>query len=246
VWADRLAAARAFAAYLQTIDPSTEIPPVGVFGGHYQRPVPYLWSQRDIARLLDAARALRPPLKAATCEALFGLLAVTGMRVGEAVALQRDDVDLASGVITIREQTAKLERARLIPVHSTTITALERYVEARDRLCPRPRSSRFFLSPRGAAWDRHQVTRTLREITIALGLRTETVHPRTHDLRHSFAVRALLDAEHAGVPVDQRIAALATYLGHQAPSDTYWYLTATPELMGLAAKRLDQRFGARS
>jgi integrase len=91
-----LAAARAFAAHLHTIDPATEIPPVGAFGGHYQRPAPYLWSQRDIARLLDAARALRPPLKAATCEALFGLLAVTGIRVGEAVALERDDVDLAA------------------------------------------------------------------------------------------------------------------------------------------------------
>ena len=245
-WAARLAVARGFAAYLQTIDPATQIPPVGVFGGHYRRPAPYLWSEQDIGRLLEAARGLRPPLKAATCEAIFGLLAVTGMRVGEAVALERDDVNLATGVITIREQTAKLERARLIPVHATTITALERYLTARDRLCPQPRCNRFFLSPRGGPWDRSQVTRALREITIALGLRTATAHPRTHDLRHSFAVRTLLDAELAGVPVDQRIATLATYLGHAAPSDTYWYLSATPELMGLAAQRLDQHFGARS
>ena len=187
-WADRLAAARGFAAYLKTIDPTTEIPPAGVFASGYRRPTPYLWSQQDIDRLLDAARALRPALKGATCEALFGLLTVTGMRVGESVALERDDVDLAAGVITIREQTAKLERARLIPVHPTTITALERYLQTRHRLCPRPCTNRFFLSPRGGAWDRHQVTRALREITIALGLRTQTVHPRTHDLRHSFAV----------------------------------------------------------
>jgi integrase len=245
-WANRLGACRGFAAYLQTIDPTNEIPPAGVFAGGYRRPAPYLWSQQDIGRLLDAARTLRPALKAATCEALFGLLGVTGMRVGEAVALERNDVDLAAGVITIAEQAAKLERARLIPVHPTTITALERYLQTRDRLCPRPRSTRFFLSPRGGAWDRNQVTKTLRQITIALGLRTRTVHPRTHDLRHSFAVRILADAQQAGIPVDERIAVLATYLGHKAPSDTYWYLSTTPELMGLAAQRLDQRFGAQS
>lgn len=244
-WANRLGAARGFAAYLKTIDSETEIPPAGVFAGGYRRPAPYLWSQQDISRLLDAARALRPALKAATCEALFGLLAVTGMRVGEAVALERDDVDLAAGVITIREQTAKLERARLIPIHHSTITALERYLQTRDKLCPRPHSARFFLSPRGHAWDRNQVTRAVREITTTLGLRTQTTRPRTHDLRHSFAVRTLTDAQQAGIPVDERIAVLATYLGHKAPSDTYWYLSATPELMGLAADRLDQRFGAR-
>lgn len=245
-WAGRLGAVRGFAAYLQTIDPETEIPPPGVFASGYRRPAPYLWAEQDIGRLLDAARALRPALKAATCEAMFGLLAVTGMRVGEAVALDRDDVELTAGVITIRQQVAKLERARLIPLHDSTIAALQRYLNARDRLCPRPHSTRFFLSPRGHAWNRHQVTGALRQITIALGLRTETVHPRTHDLRHSFAVRALTDAQQAGIPVDERIAVLATYLGHQAPSDTYWYLSATPELMGLAAQRLDQRFGARS
>jgi integrase/recombinase XerD len=245
-WATRLAIARGFAAYLQTIDPATEVPPADVFAVRYQRPAPYLWSDADIRRLLEATRALRPPLKAASFEVLFGLLAVTGMRVGEALALERDDVDLDEGVITIREQVAKLERARLVPLHPTTVDALARYVRTRERLCPRPRSGTFFLSANGTALERSQVSRALRKIAAALGLRTETVHPRAHDLRHSFAVSTLIDRQRSGVQIDARIAALSTYLGHVSPAETYWYLTATPQLMQLAAHRLDLRFGGRS
>jgi integrase len=244
-WAARLAVARGFAAYLQTIDPATEVPPVEVFAVRYQRPTPYLWSQKDIGRLLDAARSLRPPLKAASYETLFGLLAVTGMRVGETVALERCDVSLEDGVITIQERVAKLERARLVPLHHTTVAALNRYADTRDRLCPNPRSETFFLSPSGGAIGRAEVSKTLREITARLGLRTQTVHPRAHDLRHSYAVRTLVDWQRSGVEVDERIAALSAYLGHVSPAETYWYLTATPELMGLAAGRLDRRFGGR-
>jgi len=155
-WAARLAVARGFAAYLQTIEPATEVPAADVFAVRYRRPTPYLWSQRDICRLLEAARALRPPLRAASYEALFGLLAVTGMRVGEALALEHDDVDLGDGVITIREQVAKFERARLLPLHPTTVEALERYAAARTRLCPRPRSTAFFLSATGSADSAHR------------------------------------------------------------------------------------------
>jgi integrase/recombinase XerD len=192
-WAARLSIARGFAAYLQTIDPATEIPPAGVFAVRYQRPIPYLWSQHDISRLLDAARALRPPLKAASHEALFGLLAVTGMRLGEALALEPGDVDLKTGVITIRAHSAKLERARLVPLHPTTIQALDRYVDTRARLCPEPRSNTFLLSSIGTSLDRSAVAKTLRELTTLLGLRTDTVHPTAHQLRHSFAVRTLID-----------------------------------------------------
>lgn len=245
-WAARLGIARGFAAYLQTIDPATEVPPADVFAVRYQRPAPYLWSDADIRRLLEAARTLRPPLKAASCEALFGLLAVTGMRVGEAIALDHDDVDLNDGVITIREQVAKLERARLVPLHATTVQALERYARTRARLCPQPSSSAFLLSATGTALDRSAVSKTLRTITTELGLRTETTRPRAHDLRHSFAVSTLIGWQRSGVQIDARIAALSTYLGHVSPAETYWYLTATPELMGLAAHRLDTRFGGRS
>jgi len=245
-WAARLAIARGFALYMQTIDPATEVPPAGVFAARYQRPTPYLWSGEDICRLLEAAGGLRPPLKAASHEALFGLLAVTGMRVGEALALESGDVDLEEGVIAIRQETAKLERARLVPLHPTTVQALRRYADARARLCPRPRSRAFFLSATGARIDRSEASKTLRKITTALGLRTETVHPRAHDLRHSFALSTLLGWQQAGVRIDERIAVLSTFLGHVSPADTYWYLTATPELMGAAAERLQRRFGGQS
>jgi integrase len=232
--------------FQQTIDPSTEIPPAGVFAVRDQRPTPYLWSQHDIRRLLDAARELRPLLKAASYEALFGLLAVTGIRLGEAITLTPDDVDLDQGVLTIRQQTAKLERARLVPLHPTAARALERYTETRTRLCPAPRSSTFFLSGTGTSLNRSAVAKTLRELTPTLGLRTETVRPHAHQLRHSFAVSTLMGWQRSGVVTDEQIAVLSTYLGHVSPAETYWYLTATPELMGAAAQRLERHLGGRS
>lgn len=241
-WAQRLAVARGFARYLQTIDPATQVPPSGVFPTRRHRPTPYLWSAGDIGRLLEAAGALRPPLRAATHQTLFGLIAVSGMRLGETVGLDRDDVDLSTGVITIRQ--AKFDRSRLVPMHPTTTDALGRYVADRDRLCPRPRSSAFFLTSVGTRLTRTGVDKTCREITTALGLRTATIHPRVHDLRHRFAIDTLIRWQRSEVNVDEHIAVLSTYLGHVAPADTYWYLSAVPELMGLAAQRLDQRFGA--
>lgn len=245
-WAARLSIARGFAAYMQTIDPATEIPPAGVFAVRYQRQTPYLWSQQDIARLLEAAHALRPPLKAATHEALFGLLAVTGMRLGEAIGLEPGEVDLGEGVITIRQRNAKLERARLVPLHPTTVRALERYAETRARLCPRPRSNTFFLSSAGTSLDRSGVGKTLRTLSTALGLRTDTTHPTAHHLRHSFAVSTLISWQRSGAVIDERIAVLSTYLGHVSPAESYWYLTATPELMGSAAQRLERHLGGQS
>jgi integrase len=244
-WAARLSIARGFAAYLQTIDPETEIPPAGVFAVHYQRPTPYLWSPHDISRLLDAAGRLCPPLKAASYQALFGLLAVTGMRLGEAIALEPDDVDLEGGVIMIRAPNVKLERARVVPLHPTTVRALERYAKTRARLCPRPSASTFLLSTIGTTLDRSEVAKTLRKLTTGLGLRTETVHPTAHHLRHSFAVSTLIDWQRSGVHIDEQIAVLSTYLGHVSPAETYWYLTATPELMNSASQRLQRHLGRR-
>ena len=242
-WAQRLAIARGFARYLRALDPATEVPPPGVFPTRRHRPTPFLWSQRDICRLLESTRALRPAVRAATYEALFGLLATCGMRVGEAVGLDRDDVDLRAGVITIRH--AKFDRPRLVPLHPTVTEALSRYAAVRDRLCPRPRARAFFVSSMGTRLDRSGVGKTLRKITTSLGMRTETVHPRAHDLRHSFAVDTLIRWQRSGLSVDEHIATLSTYLGHVSPADTYWYLSASPELMGLAADRLHARFGAR-
>jgi integrase/recombinase XerD len=242
-WAQRLAIARGFARYLRALDPATEVPPAGVFPTRRHRPTPFLWSQRDICRLLESTRALRPALRAATYQALFGLLATCGMRVGEAVGLDRDDVDLRAGVITIRH--AKFDRTRLVPLHPTVTEALSRYATERDRLCPRPRARAFFVSSAGTRLDRSGVGKTLRKITTALGMRTESVHPRAHDLRHSFAVDTLIRWQRSGLSVDEHIATLSTYLGHVSPADTYWYLSASPELMGLAAQRLHTRLRAR-
>ncbi|MGH9186622.1 MAG: tyrosine-type recombinase/integrase [Acidimicrobiales bacterium] len=167
---------------------------------------------------------------------------VSGMRVGEAVGLDRDDVDLAAGVITIRQ--AKFDRTRLVPLHDTTTAALQGYAAERDRLCPAPGSVAFFLSSAGSRLNRSDVAKSLRQITVDMGLRSATCHPTAHQLRHSFAVRTLIGWQRAGVSIDERIAALSTYLGHVSPADTYWYLSASPELMEFAAERLDARFGA--
>lgn len=241
-WAARLAVVRGFARYLQTIEPKTEVPPPGVFPARRHRPAPYLWSDEDIGRLLDGTRTLRPRLRAAGYEALFGLLAVSGMRVGEAVGLDRDDLDFASGVITIRH--AKFDRPRLVPLHATTNAALRAYAAERDRLFPARRSSAFFVSGAGTRLDRSAVAMVLRRITTDMGLRSATVRPTPHQLRHSFAVGTLVGWQRSGVRVEEHIAVLSTYLGHVSPNDTYWYLSASPELMALAAERLDARFGA--
>jgi integrase/recombinase XerD len=240
-WAKRLRIARGFAAYLQTIDPTAEIPPQDVFPVRRQRATPYLFSEQDICRLLAQARRLRNPMRAASYEALFGLLAVSGMRIGEALALQRSDVDLDAGVITIRK--AKGDRARLVPLHSTATEALRCYASERDRLCPRPRSRAFFLSSAGTPVLAVGLRAVFKEITTRTGIRTEDVRPRIHDLRHRFAVQTLIDWQRSGADIDRQIAALSTYLGHVSPADTYWYLSASPELMALAAERVHNRFG---
>jgi integrase len=240
-WAKRLRVARGFASYLQTIDPTAEIPPPDVFPVRRQRATPYLFSQQDIRRLLAEARRLRHPMRAASYEALFGLLAVSGMRIGEAVALERSDIDLDAGLITIRKP--KSDRARLVPLHPTAVEALHRYALVRDRLCPRPRSRAFFLSSAGTPVLDESLRKTFREITTRIGIRTDQVQPRIHDLRHRFAVQTLIDWQRADVNIDERIHVLSTYLGHVSPADTYWYLSASPELMALAADRLADRFG---
>ncbi len=240
-WAHRLGAVRGFASFLKTIEPSTEVPPPDVFGARQQRPVPYLWSGADIARLMEGARQLRPATWAATCETVFGLLAASGMRVGEAVALGRDDVDLVTGVVTVRD--TKFGRSRIVPVHASTTAALRSYANSRDESSPR--SQAFFVPYMTGALSTDSVRKAFKKITAQIGLRTELVRPRVHDLRHSFAVRTLINWLRAGVDVGIGMSALSTYLGHVNPVGTYWYLQASPELMELAAARLDGHFGGK-
>jgi integrase/recombinase XerD len=237
----RLGAVREFARYLATIDPATEIPPAGIWPSVARRPTPYLWSEADIRALLDGARRLNPPLRAATHETVLGLIAATGMRVSEAVGLRRDDLDSETGVITIRD--TKFGRSRLVPLHETTTSALCAYAQHRDALGREPRSAAFFVSNIGTALAYASVRHAFIEVTTAIGLRTATLKPRVHDLRHSFAVRTLINWHRSGVDIESRIAILSNYLGHVNPSGTYWYLSTSPELMELAADRLESRFG---
>ena len=241
-WAHRLGAARGFATYLKTIDPATEVPARGVLPSIAARRIPHLWSPTEVSALLEATRQLRPPLRAATHKALFGLIAVSGIRIGEAIGLTRDDVDLAGGVLTIRE--AKFGYSRLVPLHPSATEALRSYAVRRDRLCPEPGSRTFFLSGVGTALLAGGVHRTFNQLTTAIGMRTATARPRVHDLRHTFAVATLIDWHRSGVDLAGRMAVLSGYLGHINPAGTYWYLSASPELMALAAARLDDRYGA--
>jgi integrase/recombinase XerD len=240
----RLSAVRGFARYLHAIDPAAEIPPPGLLTVPRRRPAPYLYPPSEIAEVLRTTRRLQPPLRAVTYRTLLGLLAATGMRLGEALALSRDDVDLVDGLVTIRH--AKFDRMRLVPLHPSVTTALRGYASRRSRLCPAPRTDRFFLSVRGCVLRREEVERIFRVITARIGLRTGTVRPRIHDLRHSFAVRTLIDGHRDGLDISALLPVLSTYLGHVEPANTYWYLSAVPELMQLAAARLEQHETGRS
>lgn len=239
--AHRLGAVRGFAKYLKTIDPATEVPPCGIWRSTSPRPTPYLWSDADVLALLGAAHELEPQLRAATYETLFGLLAVSGMRVGEALRLCRDDIDMVAGVVTIRE--GKYRRERLVPLTPSSVAALRLYASRRDELTTSGCTTAFFVSTTGTPLRYGPLSVTFRDLTTLIGLRTATVRPRMHDLRHSFAVRTLISWHRSGVVVDGRMPVLSNYLGHVLPSGTYWYLAAAPELMELAAARLQDRRG---
>ncbi|MDO5745811.1 MAG: tyrosine-type recombinase/integrase [Micrococcaceae bacterium] len=189
--AHRLGSVRGFARYLQTIDPATEVPPLDVFGARQQRITPYLWMQDEIVALLAGMRELRPELRAATFETLLGLIAVTGMRLGEAIGLTRQDVNLPDGVLTVRQ--GKFDLDRLIPLHVTTTAALAEYAKLRERLCPTPQATAFFITPAGIALPASSVEATFNKVTTQIGLRTATAHPRIHDLQHSFSVQTIID-----------------------------------------------------
>lgn len=237
----RISAVRGFAQYMSAIDPATEIPPPGLLSAPRRRPEPHIYSSAEVKLLLAAATKLTPPLRAATLTTLLGLITATGMRVGEAIELTRRDVALVDGVITIRH--AKFDRQRLVPLHATTTSALRKYALARDHLCQAPATDRFFLSARGRPLTRSVVDQTFRALTVQIGLREGRTGPRVHDLRHTFAVRTLIDWQRAGVDVSTHLPLLSTYLGHVEPKNTYWYLTAVPELMQLAADRLQRPEG---
>ena len=237
-WRQRLGMVRLFARYLATIDPRTEIPSKDLLPATRRRLAPYIYSSAEITALMNAARALSPPSRAATIETLIGLMAATGLRLGEALSLDRADADLGDGVLRVR---GKLGKEREVPLHPSTVGAIRGYIQLRDGYWPRANTDALFLSRLGVRLTVAAAHDVFPQPIRAAGLegRGHRARPRPHDLRHSFAVSTLLDWHHAGVEIDRQLPLLSTYLGHRNPSNTYWYLQATPELLALVARRLD-------
>ena len=238
-WAIRLGHVRRFATYLQHFDPRTEVPASDLVVYRRQRRAPYIYSDEDVNGLLRAAMALPGSLLRPTYATLFGLLAVTGMRVGEATNLDRADVDVEQGLLTIRK--AKFGKSREIPLHASTVGALRAYARTRNRLLRCPPTATFFASRNGSRLKHQNVDATFLRLVRVAGLWERKPHrPRIHDLRHTFAVRTLTDWYREGLDVVPRLPTLSTYLGHVGPSSTYWYLTATPALLALANERAER------
>ena len=242
IWAHRMTAVRGFARYLAGIDPATQVPPLGLLPERRHWAPPFIYTSDDIDTLLGEARRLRSPLRAATYETLFGLLAVTGMRVGEAIRLDQTDLDFDTGVILIRE--SKFGKSRLVPVDSSALGVLRGYADRRAEFRARLGNDSFFVSLTGRRLIYVSVDEVFRQLR-AEGRIGEgsTTRPTIHDLRHSFAVATLIGWYRDGVDVAARLPWLSTYLGHRDPRSTYWYLSAAPELLALAADRLEPMIG---
>ena len=235
-WASRLDKVRRFACFWVAYDPRTEIPPRGFFGPTVRRRAVHVYTRQEVLRLLQGASELGKlhPLRGETFRTLLGLLDCTGLRIGEALGLSGQDIDWQAGVLTIRR--AKYGRSRLIPVHRSTLEMLHRYQSFRDQLIGPVLAPKFFVTIRGKALGYTGVSATFRALCRGLGWAQEPI-PRLHDLRHAFAVRILLGWHRSGEPVEPKLWTLSTYLGHRHLADTYWYLTAVPELMDLCQKR---------
>lgn len=240
-WANRLGMVRRFARYCSAIDPRTTVPSPDLLPHRYRRPTPYLYRDDQIIHLMQAARRLPCiiGLRPHTYATLFGLYAATGMRCNEPLQLDRDDVDLVHGVLTIRG--TKFGKSRYVPLHTSTQHALQNYAGHRDRLCRSSQSPSFFLSGRGTRVTEWSARWTFVKLSHEIGLRRpgDSRGPRLHDLRHRLAITTLLDWYRRGVDVERHLPELSTYLGHAHITDTYWYLTATPELLRHALRRVE-------
>jgi len=245
-WSARLRIARGFAAYMHAIDAAHEVPAPDLLPSPPHRATPYLYDEQQIAALLAAATTLRTPHRVATFQTLLGLLAVTGMRIGEAIGLDDQDFDARNGCLVVRG--AKFGKSRELALHPSTVAALGRYLRRADRPPSAPNTSALLITTVGTRLGVNDAQRTFATLRCRAGIeaRSASCRPRLHDLRHSFAVATVLDACHADEDVGRRLALLATYLGHVDPAATYWYLSAAPELMQLAADRLQRHTEKRS
>lgn len=201
-----------------------------------KRIVPYLYTDDEVRALINETSILAKKIRQATLATLIGLLAVTGMRIGEAINLNRDDHQ--PGLLTITN--TKFGKSRLVPIHTTTDNALAAYATLRDTTFPAPTTNAFFLSSVGHRLEYKNVHHTFHRLIGRLGITplSDNCRPRIHDLRHTFAHRALADAYLTGRDPKEILPILSTYLGHVSPESTYWYLTAAPDLMQAAATRL--------
>jgi site-specific recombinase XerD len=235
--ARRMSAARGFARYLAGIDECTEVPPLRVVPSRQRWRRPFIFTAADIdSVMLQARTSIESPLRAATYETLLGLLAATGLRIGEAIKLDRGDIDWDEGVLLIRE--SKFGKSRLVPLHPSAAKALVAFAVLREELQPRPNTAAFFVSLTRNRLCYQVVQQTFRHLVDSAGVGSGAVSPpRLHDLRHTFAVTTLLAWYRSGQDVQAKIPALSTYLGHREPGSTYWYLSAAPELLALAAGR---------
>ena len=239
-WRHRLSAVRGLATYLHTIDPANEVPPARMLGGGSSRAVPYRYTPDEITALMAAASQLRPALRAATYETVIGLLVVSGMRVGEVTALDRSDVDAGHGLVIVRHQ--KFDGERIVPLHPTATAALARYAERRDELRPFTLDASFFISGRGTRLLHGNVHHTFSQLLqqVGIGAKSSRCRARLHDFRHRFAVETLLNWYRRGDDAATKMPLLSTFLGHVKPANTFWYLSATPELFRIVADRLER------
>ena len=243
--AQRLSVVRAFAAHLHVLDPAHEIVPPQLLPQRPNRAVPYLYSDSEVLALIDAASVIPTPHPAATMRTLIALLAVTGIRIGEAIGLDPGDIDHARDTLTVRE--SKFGKSRELAVDPSTTEALRAYLRRRDRPVPTEPTPAVFTSAAGTRLAYCNVHLAFKRIVThaALQPRSPVCRPRPHDLRHTFAVNTLLEAYRDGDSehIQTRLALLCTYLGHVDPGSTYWYLHAAPELLALAAGRLETAEG---
>jgi integrase len=240
--ARRIEVLRPFAKYRQQFDAATEIPPPRLLGPGHRRLVPHIYSETEIVSLLDAALNLKPVngLRPLTYRTLFGLVAATGLRISEARELARSEVDLGHAVLMVGE--TKFRKSRWVPLHASTVRALQRYAQARDQKVRNVGTEAFFVSDRGQALDKRTVNYTFEKLRTQIGCvaRGGYAAPRIYDLRHTFICRALLRFYREGRQIDKEISALSTYVGHAKVTDTYWYITGIPELMAMAAQRFER------
>jgi integrase len=241
-WARRLGVIRPFVRHLARTEAGTGVPGNDLFGPAHRRLTPHIYTEQEIADLLAAAGRLPPPgtLRPATYETFFGLIAATGLRLSEALHLRCSELDLARGQLTVRQ--TKFCKSRLVPLHPTTTLALTRYAAVRRRAFPSAADAPLFVSNTGTAMAARTVHHVFARIRAELGWIARGSHPapRIHDLRHSFICRRVMLWHEHGVDIDNAMLALSTYVGHAKVSDTYWYLSAVPELMVVAARRFER------